>query len=279
MLSQKLFRIPLALAAASCLLLSSCKKDSSTDADDVSATDIAYVTDQAQLEKAYDDVDDIATQAASGSDMSNYRTTSACAKVSIDSISTPKKVTIDFGPTNCLCGDGVYRRGKIILTYTGRYRDSGYVHTVTTDSFFFNNNQLKGTRVVTNRGKNSAGQIYFTVAVDGTVLLDSAAGTRKWVSSRERIWTAGASTILRADDEYSITGNGTVTRVDGSTFTATIKSPLILAAACDWIKQGIIEIVPGSGGKTETLDYGSGTCDALATVTVGSRTRTITLRR
>lgn len=278
MKSLKLFRIPLAIVAGTCLLLSSCKKDK-IDNEDVSVTDVSYVSDQAQLEKAYDDVDDIATQAAAGGDMSNYRTTSACAKVSIDSLSSPRKVTIDFGPVNCLCGDGVYRRGKIILTYTGRYRDSGYVHTVTTDSFFFNNNQLKGTRVVTNKGKNSSGQTYFSVAVDGTVILDSSAGTKKWVSNRERTWTAGAATLMRADDEYSITGSGTVTRVDGSTCTATIKSPLILATACDWIKQGTVEIVPSSGGKTRTLDYGSGSCDAVATVTVGSRTKTITLKR
>jgi hypothetical protein len=278
MLSQKVLRIPLALAAATCLLLSSCKKEK-IESEDVSNTDVSYVADQAQLEKAYDDVDDIATQAAAGSDMSNYRTTSACAKVSFDSLSTPRKVTIDFGPVNCLCGDGVYRRGKIILTYTGRYRDSGYVHTVTTDSFFFNNNQLKGTRIVTNKGKNSSGQIYFDISVDGTIILDSSAGTKKWVSSRQRTWTAGSSTLLRADDEYSITGSGTVTRVDGSTFTATIKSPLMLALACDWIKQGTIEIVPSAGGKTRTLDYGSGTCDAVATVTVGSKTKTITLKR
>lgn len=278
MKSRQLFRASLALAAGSLLLLSSCKKDK-IDNEEVSATDVSYVADQAQLEKAYDDVDNIATQAADGGDMSNYRTTSACAKVTIDSLSSPKKVTIDFGPVNCLCGDGVYRRGKIILSYSGRYRDSGYVHTVTTDSFFFNNNQLKGTRVVTNKGKNSSGQIYFSIAVDGTIILDSSAGTKKWLSTRERTWTAGSATLLRADDEYSITGSGTVTRVDGSTFTATIKSPLILAASCDWIKQGIIEIVPTSAGKTRTLDYGAGTCDALATVTVGSKTKTITLKR
>lgn len=278
MKSLKLFRIPLALAAGTLLLLASCKKDK-TDNEEVSASDVSYVSDQAQLEKAYDDIDNIATQAAAGGDMSTYRTSSACAKVSIDSLSSPRKVTIDFGPVNCLCGDGVYRRGKIILTYMGRYRDSGYVHTVTTDSFFFNNNQLKGTRVVTNKGKNSSGQIYFSIAIDGTVILDSSAGTQKWVSDRERTWTAGSGTLMRADDEYSITGSGTVTRVDGSTCSATIKSPLILATACDWIKQGVVEIVPASGGKTRTLDYGSGTCDALATVTVGSKTKTITLKR
>lgn len=275
---QKLFRIPLVLAAAGCLLFSSCKKDK-IEEENVSDTDVSYVSDQSKLEKAYDDVEDIATQAAAGGDMSTYRTTSACAKLSFDTASATKKVTVDFGPVNCLCGDGVYRRGKIILTYSGRYRDSGYVHTVTTDSFFFNNNQLKGLRTVTNKGKNSSGQIYFTVNVDGTIILDSAAGTRKWVSNRERTWTSGSATLLRADDEYSITGSGTVTRVDGSTFTATIKSPLLLATACDWIKQGTVEMVPSGGGKTRTLDYGSGSCDAVATVTVGSKTKTITLRR
>ncbi|MGC4056934.1 MAG: hypothetical protein QM743_02290 [Chitinophagaceae bacterium] len=100
---------------------------------------------------------------------------------------------------------------------------------------------------------------------------------KKWTSSRTRTWTNGESTKTRLDDVYSITGSGTVTRVDSSTFTGTITSPLIIATSCDWITQGTIEIVPSGTGKTRTLDYGSGTCDAVATLTVGSKSRTVTL--
>lgn len=261
------------LAVALCNV-SSCKKDSVKETDE----DTTYASEQAQLEKTFDDVEDITDRAATGADMSNMRVTGSCATITHDSISTPHKLIVNFGPTDCLCGDGVYRRGKIILTYNGRYRDSGYVHTITFDSFFVNSNQVKGTKTVTNMGRNSSGQPYYAISVNGSLVLDKGAGTRNWVSTRTRTWTKGYSTVLRSDDEYEVTGSGTVTRVDGSTFTARITSALVWAVSCDWISKGTVEITLASG-KIRTLDYGSGTCDATATVSAGGKSYTIVLRR
>ncbi len=54
-----------------------------------------------------------------------------CATIEFDIESNPKKVTIDFGETNCLCEDNRYRKGKIIVEYTGNYYEEGSVRKST----------------------------------------------------------------------------------------------------------------------------------------------------
>ncbi|MBN8701574.1 MAG: hypothetical protein J0M08_00775 [Bacteroidetes bacterium] len=81
--------------------------------------------------------------------------TPACANVSITpSLPTvwPKKLTIDFGTTNCLCDDGKYRTGKI----EARFNDSWVTPTsngpkdsmvVTLTNYHVNDTMLMGTRI------------------------------------------------------------------------------------------------------------------------------------
>ena len=66
-------------------------------------------------------------------------------------------IIVDFGdgyPDDCL-KYGKERRGKIIITYTGKYRDSLSVITTTFDQYYVNNNWIQGERIVTNNGRNS----------------------------------------------------------------------------------------------------------------------------
>lgn len=96
-----------------------------------------------------------------------------CATITFDTAASPKTLTIDFGTTDCLCGDGNYRRGKILVSWTGPYRDSGSVRTITFDQYFVNYNQLQGTKTVTNNGTNGSGHPTFTVTVNGSVTWDA----------------------------------------------------------------------------------------------------------
>jgi hypothetical protein len=78
------------------------------------------------------------------------------------------------------------------------------------------------------------------------------------------------------DDAYEITGSGTVTRPNNTSFTMNITAPLLVALNCNWIKQGTVQITPANN-VVRTLDYGSGTCDDQATLTVNGNTTNITL--
>jgi hypothetical protein len=237
--------------------------------------------DHALAEGTYNDVHQITNEAANGS-VSSFKTDedastlSACATITHDSTSSPRHLTIDFGAVNCLCLDGRYRRGKILVSYTGHYRDAGSVHDISFDNYYVNDNKVSGTKTVTNMGLNSAGHSYFSIHVDGTI--EKADGrTVTWVSDRQREWLAGESTSTKLDDVYLITGSASGTTADGDHFTANITVPLRKALACRWIESGSIEFTPGSK-PTRTIDFGTGSCDDEATISARGRSKIIHMR-
>jgi hypothetical protein len=88
--------------------------------------------------------------------------------------------------------------------------------------------------------------------------------------------TAGANTKnLLIDDEYTITGNGSGVNRKGNAYTLTIQDPLVVKIACKYITQGIIEFV--NSKKTLEIDYGNGSCDDDATITINGVTYNIKL--
>ncbi len=254
-----------------------CKKNSSGT---LSNTDDngGYASDNAKLENMNNDVISIADAAASTSG-SNLRTTQVlggCATVTNDTTVTPHVLTINFGPTNCTCADGKNRRGEIIVAYSGRYKDSASTHTITYSNYYVNDNQVMGSKTVTNNGMNGQGQVYYTITVNDSLNLGNGNGIISWTGSRTRTWLAGYLTSQRSDDEYSITGTTVLTRANGHVFTMNITTPLQVAASCEWIEAGVASITGQAG--TRTLDYGTGNCDSEAQLTINGHTYNITLR-
>ncbi len=283
--------ISLLLAGATLsLAIVSCKKTNTTPASPTD-TDTSVAADNSLAEGIYNDVQNISDQAANGelkfyspqytstnSDFESFEK-NTCATITHDSVSVPKTLTIDFGTSNCLCQDGNNRRGKINISYIGKYRDSASVHTISFADYFVNDNQIIGTKSVTNNGKNSNGHTTFTIAVDGQIIKANSAGTISWKSNRTREWLSGELTRKDwTDDVYSITGSTSGSNSNGSSYTALITSPLHRALNCNWFDAGVIEINQ-TGKVLKTIDYGTtGTCDANATVTILGKTYPITLK-
>ena len=201
-----------------------------------------------------------------------------CATVTKDTLSTPKTITIDFGPTNCLCKDGRYRRGKILVSYEGKYKEAGSVHTITFDGYYVNDNHIEGSKTVTNIGPDAQGRIQY--AITESIKITMANGKYfERSSSRTRTWVKGYDTPTKADDEYKITGTNTTSNSKGYGFNAEITTPLLVSADCDNIKAGIAVLVPKNPVKPQiSIDFGDGTCDDLATVTINGKTHIIHLK-
>lgn len=273
-ISNKLTTVIIAVSTVSLVMFTACRKQKDTE-------DTGYGTDHAALEKTFSDVQSITDQAGTDGGLSTYKMLptllGSCAVVTKDTVSNPHVATIDFGATNCLSADGKYRRGKIIVTYTGRYRDVGSMHTITFDNYFVNDNEVKGTKTVTNTGTNSSGQPVFNINVNGSIVLSNGNGTLSWTSTRTRTWITGYNSGDWKDDVYEITGSGTVTRASGKTFDMAIITPLHIALDCKWIQSGVVQITP-QGGNVRSLDYGNGTCDDQADLTVNGKTYSISLR-
>ena len=195
-----------------------------------------------------------------------------------DSTFWPRTVTIDYGE-GCTGPDGRTRKGKIVVVVNGRYADEGYSRSVTFDNFYVDNYKIEGTRTVTNEGRNDSGNITFSVVLtDGKVIApDGTEMTRSY--DRVREWVAGSDTPrYRWDDEYLITGEATGVNHKGVAYTRTIIDPLHVSQQCRWILSGSVKLVSESHSDV-LLDYGDGTCDRIATVTVNDVTKTIRLYR
>jgi hypothetical protein len=265
------------------LCFAACKRDKTTvsPVDNSITEETGYADDQAKLDQTFDEVENFSDEAVATGGVGlkgGFVTLSGCATVTKVS-GTVDSVIIDFGSTNCLCKDNRYRRGKIIITYSGgHYRDSGYVHTITFNNYYVNDNYVYGSKTVTNKGHNSAGHMYFLITVDGHIVLNSTKDTISHVSNRTRIWVAGENTTQISDDEYEITGNGTMTRANGQKYTINITKGLHIAMNCHWIEAGTVSITPNGATFARVLDYGNGNCDDQATLTVNGKTKTITLK-
>ena len=194
----------------------------------------------------------------------------------------PKTVLIDFGSSNCTGTDGRERRGKIIAVFSGRYYVAGTVITISTDDFYVDDNKIDGIKIITNNGRNSAGNLSFTIKVDDGMIITSSGDTILWETTRTAEWVAGESTTpppitYICDDVYEITGYASGVNRNGREFTMNITQALVKKICCKWIVSGTVEITPKDLNK-RTIDFGDGDCDNKATVMIKKRTFNIILR-
>lgn len=276
------------LMIAASITFTGCRKKEEQDKDTSSAEDNSLA------DKSFEDMAQISNEAASGS-MSSFKSgsydglLSHCATVTHDTANN--QITVDFGNANCLCHDGRYRRGKLFISYSNTVVPEPYTYwdtltniTISTaktgdpssDTYFVNDNQIIGTKTVTNKGHNGAGHMNWDVVVNGKVVKANSAGTVTWASTRNREWLAGESTpLIWSDDEYGVTGSANGTSVNGNPFSVQITSQLIRKISCPkHFVQGTLDFTPGSK-PVRHVDFGSGTCDDIATVTINGNTYTV----
>ena len=268
MKSTKFLNFIFALLAVT-VFFSGCKREDNDE-------DTSSAVDNSLAENSFNDVGSIALQSFDGA-LGTFKSSDAlsgpCATITHDSLA--HIITINFGTTNCLCNDGRNRRGSIIVNYTGAYRDPGSSHTITFDNYYVNDNQIAGTKTVMNTGRNQAGNLVFTIVENGSIVkVTGETFTR--VSNRVREWIAGELTQTWNDDIYLISGTATGTNATGGTFSSSITTALRKEMGCRNFVSGVVEMIP-NGRLTRTIDFGNGTCDNTATVTINGRSRTITL--
>jgi hypothetical protein len=263
------FKYMIIAALAITIAVTGCKKKEEADNDELATSeDMAF--SENQFDQVFKEVD------AAASEVSLRK--SGFPIITTDTLANPKTMIINYGDTNYLCRDGNYRRGKVLVSWTGRFRDNGTVITTTFDNFYQNDNKVEGTKTVTNTGRNADGNLVFTINVQGTITNTSNQNIT-WNSTRTRTWISGENTPAWNDDKYLISGTTNGINRNGFTFTAVITTPLTIDLSCTWrIVSGIIELTP-QGKPTRTIDYGNGACDRLAKVTVRGRTFNITMRR
>ena len=267
-----------AFLASGLLLTTACNRK----ADDAAPDDITTAEDRTDdnIETAVSSDAKLAGPTDPNTQGSPYATTDAEFRARFGSCATRsydfnmRTLTIDFGPTNCLCPDGRYRRGQILVRFTTDVLTRRAGAVVTRTNYFVNDNQHTATRTFTDLGQGS-----FSVDVtNASIIRANNGGTHSWTASWTFTQTAGFGTPQYADDVFSVTGSAAGTNRNGVGYTTTVQSPLTKRGDCfKYFVQGSISI-SNTKGKTMVLDYGNGACDNTATVSINGRTRTITLR-
>lgn len=271
------------LLAGLTILYTGCTKDENTDpTQDNRDKEVNATKDDALADKLFSELTDITDEAMRGNDKSYKNLVldtifmGPCVTVTIDTLSFPLTVSIDFGETNCLCNDGKWRRGKIHVEHSGPYWAIGTQITSTLENYFVNEHQVIGTKIVTNQGQNTGGSPTWTVNVNGQVIKPDG-GVITWIADRMREWSEGYNTPFKWwDDVYLISGSHNVVAANGSTLSAITVEPLEFALNCYWIKSGIINF-QHSDLPLIVLNYGAGTCDDDAVVIINGTSYPIKL--
>lgn len=262
---------------ATAAIITSCQKDDS-DSNTTAAVDNAMAEGEANqvLDAVHNVMGDYNIGRLDGTLDDRTVFLPPCATVTWDTAA--QTITIDFGSTGCVCTapwDGKTRKGQIIFSYTGAYRDSGTVITIHTQDYYVDDNKFDLTKTVTNLGLNTNGNLNYDINVSQAVItLANAAGTISWTSHRNREWTEGESTLTPFDDVYLISGSANGTDRNNNAFTVSIVDPLKIDLSCTHITAGSIDLTP-SGLPTRHIDWGNGTCDDIATVEINGVVYTI----
>lgn len=250
------FRLVPVITLAVLTTFSSCKKESSKDDNTDPAIEVAaHSDDQSSVSDGMDAIaNDVNAAVESSADFNGGRTmrlTSYCnAEAVVDTLSSPKKITITYDGVNCF---GTHTRNGVVvisMPHGIRWRDPGAALTVS-----FQNLKIK--RVSDNRNITLNGSHTYTNVSGGLLLalptlnsiihtVTSNGMTIKFHDNTERTWQVSKKRTFTYDNGIvlSITGThteGSNTQIAewglnrfGHAFTTSITQPLVIRQDCNF---------------------------------------------
>lgn len=267
------------LTVLSCsLVLTSCSKDDDSTNDEETTT-VNLTAEQskqtAETDVATDglfNIIDLAygeQEAGAGNLVSFFPN---CVTITISMQNGVKFVALDFGQ-GCTLPNGNTVAGKIYLTYGPPVADTVTI-TYRLENFVRNNKQIKGEGSLFRERSNAQGNPQHTVNHELEItfpngLVVEANGTR------ESEWIEGFGSGVWNDNVFSITGNRDLEFSTGFSHNAEVIDALRREVSCDYFVSGTVALTRDNG--TGELDYGDGTCDNIAILTVNGIEYTIVL--
>ncbi len=189
--------------------------------------------------------------------------------VSENSATFPKTVTFDYG-TGCLDKWGKTRKGKVIVIASGLMSITGNTTEITYENFSINDFQIKGSRFAENIGLNSNG--HPVIKYNGTIEFSKNSKSRTYTFNNQREFIAGFGTCDLTDDEFLITGSGSMNTCSKRTVPLSVSTPIHYSMReCLYPFSGKIDI--GSSNRGVIIDFGQGACDNLAEIQVKRRNK------
>ena len=252
----------------------SCKKtDNANQSKDEIETTLELGTDLAIADNLTEDANDIFMEAATDNDLIGQKPVGVfesmgilgCATVTVTPlIGFPKNIAIDFG-AGCTTSNGITHKGKIKIVLSDSVRKSGSTAVLTFDGYFVNGFKKEGVITWTNTS-NAQVKGWQRKVENGKIT--NPAG-KYWLHSgvKDVVQVAGYATPRNLlDDEFSITGNHTVTNSNNISRTSSITEALLKKTVCENISKGKIKLQ--GPNHNAIIDFGDGACDRIATISI-----------
>ncbi|WP_111669140.1 hypothetical protein [Algoriphagus litoralis] len=236
------------------------------------------VEDEFVINAAYEDLDFLTLDVlqSSGLGLRTTATADICANTVVTHDESAKKITVDFG-AGCTSPNGVVRKGKVILAYTGtNFLFPGTSITTTFDGYEVDGLKVQGSRTITNGGIDLINsKVTLNVKIENGVITWPDNSSVTYTSNQVRQVSLGSGGY-----EVSITGTASGVSRMGYDYTATVTESLIINEDC--ARSGVF--VPSSGilgftfqGIAASVNYGTGACDKVVEVTYPGGTKELTL--
>ena len=270
-------------------LFTSCTSSDKTQ-DSSTAISTDQVTVDAKIDASIDDVSNIVEdQFTMKQGMTSKSTETmksmlpACAKVTWTLVDGLFTGIIDFGPEGCALENGNVLKGKMTITFSANFATSEQTITYSFDGFMHNSNKLQGTKTITRSLKSTellaAIHPVSTCSIDMTITFEDGK-TYTRTGNRVKEMTEGYDTKGNWDDNvFLVTGSSTTTMPNGDKCSSTIKTPLRYVMACKKPFPVSGTVLKVKNDNEALVDFGTGECDNLATVTIAGVTTTIELKK
>ncbi len=281
---MKLTTLLPAIAVITLLGFSACKKTNIAEDTTELETTFDLASKGGIAENLTQDAQQVLNEAAVDNNIAGYGTQGGagidgilgCANVTVTKLTPPnnfpKNILIDFG-TSGTCRN---RTGKINVVLTDSLRKSGSIATMTFINYNVGIYKKEGTITWTNT--STAGVKSWNRLCESGKITNTNNGNF-WLHEGQQsiIQTAGNNTSTWLDDEFSITGGRTTTNSAGATRVGTILTALQKKTSCDNIDKGTYKIQ--GPNHVAIINFGDGTCDNFATISIDGRPeRTFQLR-
>jgi hypothetical protein len=261
------------------ILFASCTKDNNDLANAFTTEDLQT---NAKLDQVANDLSDIIDdqyfiENPTGKSIAPEEINSLppCATVTRTFTATSWTRTINFGTTGCAMPNGAVLRGIVRVSGSLPYTRTNYVITYSFDGFYYNDFLVQGNRTITRSFGTSTYQaaVHPINVMDMNMTFTNSRGIFTRVGTRTRECVEGFDTVIWTDNVYVVTGNWTTTFPNGNIHSNEISNstPIRIRLNCDYrVVSGIVNITRPN--HTAVLNYGTGTCDNIATISIDGGT-------
>ncbi len=267
------------------LTFTSCDKDDDDDENNETNTEtlaLETITDDDVVEDfnniVFSDAEEgealISKPAKKGTGDGKFQT---CATISTEKTEAGRSIVIDFGTEGCKGPRGHVKKGKMIITITGKWREENHSRKIVLEDFYINDHKIEGTRTVTTKKvaltsfeqtvKLEGGKVTLS---DGTVLTHESTKTRKLEKGIATPWN-------RSDDEWEITGESSGVNYKQKAYTMKITTPLhrVHPSVCRFPEKGVKEYTIED--KKVVTDFGTEKCNTAKVTINGGEPKEIEL--